>query len=231
MQFSPPLIQGTLIRRYKRFLSDIQLASGEIITAHCPNTGKMTGCSAPGSKACLSLSDNPGRKYPHTLELVKSGKTWVGVNTARTNSLVKEAIEKAKIEQFVDYPEIRSEVKTSAHTRLDLVVSNTDHDLYIEIKNCSLAIDGVAMFPDAVTARGTKHLHELKRLKACGERTCIFFLVQREDADIFRPADHIDPLYGETLREVVSAGVTVLAYQAAVSPKGISVARALPVEL
>jgi sugar fermentation stimulation protein A len=231
MQFTSPLVQGTLIKRYKRFLADVQMENGEIITVHCPNTGTMLSCSAPDSLVCLSRSDNPKRKYPFTLEMVKSHSTWVGVNTARTNKLVAEAIEKGQIAEFQNITTIRAEIKTSDHTRLDLQVSHGDSTTFVEVKNCSLAVDRCAMFPDAVTTRGTKHLHELTRLNAEGIRACIFFLVQRMDADQFSPASHIDSNYSDALQLAAEAGVMVLVYQADVNPDGINVVRPLPYSL
>ena len=142
MQFTTPLVQGTLVKRYKRFLADIQMEDGEIITVHCPNTGTMLSCSTPDSPVCLSRSDNPKRKYPFTLEMVKTTpSTWVGVNTARTNKLVAEAIEKGQIAEFQNITTIKTEIKTSDHTRLDLQVSHEDGTTFIEVKNCSLAVE------------------------------------------------------------------------------------------
>ncbi len=231
MEFATPLVRGTLLKRYKRFLADIELADGTTLTAHCPNTGSMLSCSTPGSEVALSVSDNPKRKYPHTLEMVKDNKVWVGVNTSRTNKLVEEAILAGKIEEFKDVEKIAREVKTSDHTRLDLKVTNSSEDVFIEVKNCSLANNNVAMFPDAVTARGTKHLLELQRLQEERIKSCIFFLVQRMDAGSFTPAAHIDSLYAETLREVMKKGVMVLVHQAEVSPEKIEVVRSLPVKV
>jgi len=231
MRFTPLLVQGTLIKRYKRFLADVRMDSGEIMTVHCPNTGSMLSCSAPDSRVCLSRADNPQRKYPYTLEMVKDHSTWVGVNTARTNKLVVEALEKGQITEFPDIDTIRTEVRTSDHTRLDLQVNQGDSATLIEVKNCSLAIDGCAMFPDAVTTRGAKHLHELIRLTVEGRGACIFFLVQRMDADRFAPATHIDAIYGAALRQAAAAGVMVLVYQAEVCPQGIDVVRPLPFSL
>ncbi len=229
MDFSTPLIRGTLIKRYKRFLADVTLDSGEVITAHCPNTGTMLSCSSPGSAVCLSVSDNPKRKYPFTLEMVMDNSTWVGVNTSKTNSIVAEAIEQNGIVEFQDIISIKKEVKTSAHSRLDLLVKHGDSNTFIEIKNCSLALDNCAMFPDAVTARGAKHLRELVRLVQEGENGCIFFLVQRMDADRFSPARHIDPNYAKELERAISAGVIALVYQAEVNPQGIRVVRQLEI--
>lgn len=228
MQFSSPLTDGILIKRYKRFLADIRLTEGNIITAHCPNTGTMLTCSTPGSAVCLSSSDNPKRKYRHTLEMVKVGATWVGVNTARTNKLVAEALTNGQIAEFRKVEKVVAEIKTSSHTRLDLKIVTGDRSTYLEVKNCSLAIDGCAMFPDAVTARGTKHLHELTRLAEEGSGAAIFFLVQRLDADRFAPAVHIDPDYAKALHQAIAAGVSVLVYQARVNPEGIHVTNSLP---
>ncbi len=228
MQFPSPLTDGILIKRYKRFLADIQLVDGEIVTAHCPNTGTMLTCSTPGSTVCLSTSDNPKRKYRYTLEMIKADATWIGVNTARTNKLVAEALMNVQIAEFRKVEKVVAEIKTSCHTRLDLKIMQGDCCTYLEVKNCSLAIDGCAMFPDAVTARGTKHLHELTRLVAEGSGAAIFFLVQRLDADRFAPAVHIDPDYGKALRQAIAAGVKALVYQARVSPEGIHVINSLP---
>lgn len=228
MQFPTPLVHGTLIKRYKRFLADVRLENGEIITAHCPNTGTMLSCSKPDSPVALSRSDNPKRKYPFTLEMVMDNSTWVGVNTAKTNKLVIEAIENGQITEFLNVDTVKSEIKTSAHTRLDLQVINGNNSTYIEVKNCSLAIDGCAMFPDAVTVRGTKHLRELSRLTEEGSKSCIFYLVQRMDADRFSPASHIDPTYSKALLDAANAGVIILVYQAEVSPAGIQVVGQLP---
>ena len=231
MQFKQELQPGILIKRYKRFLADIELADKKRLTIHCPNTGSMLGCSEPGSPVMISRSDNPGRKYPHTLEMVQAGSTWVGVNTSLTNKLVREALEKRKVKEFGRLDSIVQEVKTSAHTRLDFVMEREGARIYMEVKNCSLAENRVAMFPDAVTARGTKHLHELAALKEQGHKAAVFFCVQRSDADCFMPAHHIDPVYAKTLANVMSKGVMILAYQADVSPKEIKIARKLPVQL
>ena len=229
MQFNQEQQPGILVRRYKRFLADIQLGSGEIITVHCPNSGSMLGCSEPGSPVMLTSSDNPRRKYSRTLEMVHTGAVWVGVNTALTNRLVREALENGIIKEFGKLDAISQEIRTSDHTRLDFLLEQQGKKIFMEVKNCSLAEDRVAMFPDAVTARGTKHLHELARLKAQGHMAAVFFCVQRQDADSFMPASHIDPLYAETLAKVTADGVQVLAYQADVNPGEIRISRQLPV--
>ncbi len=228
MQFPSPLTDGILLKRYKRFLADIHLIDGNIITAHCPNTGSMRTCSTPGSAVCLSTSDNPKRKYRYTLEMIKSGDTWVGVNTTRTNGLVAEAILNGHIAEFRHVDRVTAEIKTSSHTRLDLRIVQGGCNTYLEVKTCSLAIDGCAMFPDAVTTRGAKHLQELTRLVEEGSAAVMFFLVQRMDAVRFAPAVHIDPAYGKALKQANAAGVRILVYQARVNPEGIEIVNALP---
>ena len=231
MQFNQKLLSGILIKRYKRFLADVELADGSRTTVHCPNSGSMLGCSEPGSPVMLSRSGNPRRKYPQTLEMVKAGTVWVGVNTALTNRLVREGLENGIINEFGRLDVITQEVKTSEHTRLDFRLEQKGRNIYMEVKNCSLAENGTAMFPDAVTVRGTKHLEELAKLKEQGHGAAVLFCVQRGDAEVFSPAGHIDPLYAETLAKVEKMGVLVLAYQADVDPQSIIIAAKLPVEI
>ncbi len=231
MIFPATLLSGTLIKRYKRFLADITLESGEEITVHCPNSGSMTGCSTPGSQVCLSTSENPKRKYPNTLEIIKEGDTWIGVNTSLTNKLVVEGIKEERIPELLPFDEIKQEVKTSEKSRLDILLTHNSTKTYVEVKNCSLVENGVAMFPDAVTTRGTKHLLELEDLVAQGHHGYIFFLVQRIDAETFTPASHVDPTYAETLKKVAENGVKILVYQASVSPEKIEIIRKLPYSL
>ncbi len=231
MIFTPDLTTATLIKRYKRFLVDVKLFDNTTLTVHCPNTGSMRSCSTPGSLVAISESDNPKRKYPHTLEMVQDNSTWVGVNTSRTNGLVAEAIEQGRIAEFQQVESIKREVTVSKGSRLDLAVTHENSLTYVEIKNCSLVEENCAMFPDAVTARGTKHLQELMKLVDKGHKACIFFLVQRMDADHFKPAEQIDPIYANNLREAEAKGVMLLAYQAEVSPEKIEVVRKLPINI
>jgi sugar fermentation stimulation protein A len=231
MLFKNELLPAILIKRYKRFLADVILDDGTKMTVYCPNTGSMTSCSAPGSKVLLSRSANEKRKYPYSLEMVRAGNTWVGVNTGLTNRIVVEAIEQGKIKELDRVDSIKTEVKVSAGSRLDVMVEAAGKKTYIEIKNCSMVVDKIAMFPDAVTARGTKHLYELAKLVMQGHGGIIFYLVQRGDAEIFKPAAQVDPVYVNALKEVVSKGVEVLAYQAKVGPSGIAVECSLPFSL
>lgn len=231
MIFKNSLVPAVLLKRYKRFLADVLLDSGETITVYCPNTGSMRTCSDPGSRVCLSRAENPTRKYPFTLEMIEVGNTWVGVNTGRTNAIVAEAIQRQEIQEIQGEITIKREVKVSQDSRLDLLIECDERHVYIEVKNCSMVENGVAMFPDAVTARGTKHLLELAELIGKGAEAVIFFLVQRVDAHLFKPAADIDLRYAAILREVYEKGVEILVYQAQVSPEGINVVRPLPFTL
>ena len=231
MDFKDSLIAGTLMRRYKRFLADVRLEDGSVLTAYCPNTGSMRSCSAPGSRVMLSVAENKERKYPHTLEMVETDGTWVGVNTGLTNLIVAEAIENGEIDELGKVDSLQREVTVVKGTRLDLMAERQGEKVFIEVKNCSLVENGWAMFPDAVTSRGTKHLEELAGCVRNGHGGVIFYLVQRADAERFRPAGHIDPLYAETLRRVAGEGVSILAYVASVSPERIRILKKLPYEL
>ena len=231
MRFPVKLENGILLRRYKRFLADVRLPDGKSLTIHCPNSGSMRSCSESGSPVCFSTSENPKRKYPHTLEMVWNSATWVGVNTSRSNTIVAEALADGKIQELEGFEKLQREVKTSEGNRLDILLETGEKSTYIEVKNCSLVENGIALFPDAVTTRGTKHLQELCRLVEQGHRGVIFFLVQRGDADRFCPAATIDPLYARTLSSVHEQGVEILAYQAEVQPESIEIVRKLPVIL
>lgn len=207
----PPLIKGKLIKRYKRFLADIELDNGEVITAHCPNSGSMKGCARPGAEAWISESNNPKRKLKYTWELTRIEGTFIGINTLVPNRLVKASVENDIIVELSGYSRVKSEVKTSEHTRLDLMLEdNSGKQCFVEIKNCTLVEDRVARFPDAVTTRGQKHIQELAALAAKGHRAVLFFLVQRTDADAFTPAADIDPVYAQKLMQARSQGVEVI---------------------
>jgi sugar fermentation stimulation protein A len=221
MHFKSRLIRGTLIQRYKRFLADVRLENDEIVTAHCTNTGSMMGCKEPGSAVYISRSENLGRKLAYTWELIKADGGWVGINTMHPNKLVPEAVESGVIKELCGYATIRREVKVSAHSRLDLCLEGSNGSCFVEVKNVTLAINGTAAFPDAVSERGTKHLKELMRLKRQGHRAAIVFVIQRGDCDNFRPADEIDNEYGRWLRRAVKAGVEALPYRAKVTAKEI----------
>jgi sugar fermentation stimulation protein A len=231
MLFPSRLIRGTLVRRYKRFLADVRLPNGEMVTAHCTNTGSMLGCNEPGSVVYLSLSPNKGRKLAYTWEMIQIKRTWIGINTFHPNRLVAEAVEAGAIPELCGYQVIRREVKVSARSRLDLCLEGNDGCCYVEVKNVTVSFGGAAAFPDAVSERATKHLKELIRLKRRGHRAAVVFVVQRGDCDHFRPADEIDPEYGRWLRRAVKAGVELLPYVAKVTPKGILLTGRIAVKL
>ena len=231
MKFAQALVEGRLLRRYKRFLADIQLAEG-VITAACPNTGSMMGCCEPGSRVWLSESDKAARKYRHTWEMVEVGRVIVGINTGLPNRLVSEAIGDGTIAELSGYAGIRREVAFGEEgSRVDLLLEGEGREpCYVEVKNVTAAASkGVALFPDCVSERGTKHLRELIRLKARGLRPVQVYCVQRGDVREVRPADGIDHEYGRMLREALAAGVEVLAYRAKVTPTEIRLANRIPV--
>lgn len=235
MYFSDPLLEGRLIKRYKRFLADVELVDGKVITVHTANTGAMKGCSTPGSRVWLSRSNNPKRKYPHTWEIVEVAPgVLCGINTLLSNHLVSEAVSAGQIPELKSYPHIRREVPYGEErSRIDLLLeagtSVNRAACYVEVKNVTLAEQGIAYFPDAVTVRGTKHLRELMAVVNAGMRAVIFFCVQRDDCFEVRPADDIDSEYGRVLREAVAMGVEAVAYKAEVGSKEIRLVNRIPV--
>lgn len=231
MIFASKLIRGTLVERYKRFLADVRLDSGEVVTAHCTNTGSMMGCKEPGSAVYISRSSNGNRKLAYTWELIRAQRGWVGINTMHPNRLVAEAIQSGVITELCGYDTVRREVKVSAHSRLDLCLNGSQGCCYVEVKNVTLVIGRAAAFPDAVSERATKHLKELMRLKRKGHGAAVVFVIQRRDCDYFRPADEIDPEYGRWLRRAVKAGVQVLPYVAKVAPKEIVLMKRIDAKL
>ena len=231
MRFPSRLIRGTLVQRYQRFLADLRLPSGEIVTAHCTNTGSMIGCKEPGSVVYISRSDKKGRRLLYTWEIIEVGRTWVGINTMHPNRLVAEAITTGAIAELQGYDNVRREVVTRQGTRLDLCLEGSSGFCFVEVKNVTLAVDGAAAFPDAVSERGTKHLKELMWLRREGHRGAVVFVIQRTDCRIFRPADEIDSEYGRWLRRAIKAGVEALPYVAYVTPKEIILTERLPIRL
>lgn len=228
----PPLIPGRLMRRYKRFLADIELEDGRVVTAHCPNSGSMRGCDDPGNPVCLSYSPNPHRKLPYTWELVQVDGFWVGLNTLLPNRLAEEAILDGTITELQGYDRLRREVPYgSERSRIDILLEGEQGRCFVEVKNVTLVENGLALFPDAVTERGQKHLRELIEVVRNGERGVILFTVQRGDGVAVAPADAIDPVYGRLLREAVTIGVEALAYRARVEPEAIRLTERLPIQL
>ncbi len=232
MNFHTKLLSGTLVKRYKRFLADVVLASGEEITVHCPNSGSMKSCAIPGWPVLLSHSDNPKRKYPYTWEMVHNGNCWIGINTGIPNIIVAEAISEGKINALTGYDNLKREVKYGENSRIDILLSRTAEKCYVEVKNVTLVEeDDNYYFPDSVTARGTKHLLELTELVGQRYRSVMFFVIQRSDGKIFKPALHIDPKYTKALQNAYSNGVEIMVYQASVSPDSITITSEIPFEL
>jgi sugar fermentation stimulation protein A len=225
----PPLISGKLIRRYKRFLADVRLDTGETVIAHCPNSGSMKGCAVPGCPVWLSVSDNPRRKLKYTWELIKTPASMIGINTLVPNRLVRTAVETGLIPELAGYGTVRSEVTVRKGTRLDLFLEEPGRRrCYVEIKNCTLVKDGTAMFPDAVTVRGQKHLDELMDLVKTGHRGVIFYLIQRMDAVRFTPAAMIDARYARKLRMARDSGVEVVIKDVRIDLQRIQIHRSIP---
>ncbi len=232
MNFDQPLVKGKILKRYKRFLADVELENGEVITAHTANTGSMKTCWEPGWNVLLSFHDNPNRKLKYSLELTHNGKTWIGINTSLPNKIAMEGILDGTVKELQGYSNLKPEAKIGK-SRIDILLSNEGADLcYVEVKNVTLLGENqVAIFPDAVSTRGQKHLEELTGLVKEGIRSAMLFVVNREDVTSFSPADEIDPVYGELLRKAKEAGVEILAYQCKLSEKAISLTKSLPVFL
>lgn len=233
MLFEKPLVPATLIKRYKRFLADVIMPDGSEITVHTPNTGSMTGCAEPGSVVYLRNTENPKRKYLWSWEMsTASNGTLVGVHTGLANKLVDEAIGAGLIGDLGAYSERRAEVRYGENSRIDWLLQDAQRpDCYVEVKNVTLARDRLALFPDAVTTRGAKHLQELMARVAAGDRAAMVYCVQRADVDAFSPADDVDPHYSALLRQAVAAGVEVYALAADVSPQEVRLCKPLALEL
>jgi len=227
-------LNGRLVRRYKRFLADVETPTGEVLTVHCPNPGRMQGTDAPGSMVRCSTSENPRRKLPHTLEMIRVGRIWVGLHTLRTNQLVERCLEAEALPALAGYRERRSEATVAGGSRIDFRLAQHPSDprpAYVEVKSVTLAAGSRGRFPDAVTTRGTRHMEVLTTLREKGARAVLLFVVQRADCDSVEPADDVDPAYGRALRAAADAGVEVLALGARVTARAIRLERRLPVLL
>lgn len=238
--FDTPLLQGILLRRYKRFLADVRFADGHEETVHCANPGAMRACGEPGRPVLVSDSRNPKRKLRLTLEMIRMGRTWVGVNTNRPNQVIGALLDAHRLLELDGYKEVQREV-SCGESRLDFRLrassaprEEAPPDCWVEVKNATWRVPGPARhvaFPDAVTTRGRRHLEALAARAAMGERAVILFHVGRNDVRRFRPADEVDPTYGQTLRQVAAAGVEILAYRFRYGPDGIQLTGRLPVDL
>ncbi len=234
MRLCPPLAVGILRRRYKRFLADMVTAEGNETTIHCPNTGAMLGCSEPGSTVWFSTSNNPRRKYRHTLEVVLTPLGRVGVNTARANALVAEALEKGNVAELTRYATIKREARIPGETgRFDFLLTGPDiSDCYVEVKNLTLGYgDGTGAFPDTTSERAVRHVRALAARVKAGDRAVLLYCVQHTGITVATPADDIYPEYGEALREAVNAGVEVLARSCLIERDEISLGADLVVKV
>lgn len=232
MQFPSPLIRASLIKRYKRFLADVTLADGSLATAHSVNTGAMTGVLDAGNPVWLSESDNPKRKLKYTWEIVEAEGAMIGINTGMANKLAEEAITNGIIPELAGYDRLRREVKYGTNSRIDLLLEKDGApDCYVEVKNVHMKRGETALFPDAVTTRGAKHMAELSLLAQEGTRAVVLFVVQRDDCHAFAPAEDIDPAYASALRDAIAKGVEALCYCCYVAANEIYIHRALPIEL
>lgn len=238
MKFAKPLVEGVFLKRYKRFFADV-LVNGETIVAHVPNSGSMEGCKESGSACLVSKSDDPKRKLQWTLEFVKTQSTWIGVNTSWPNKIVEEAFTQKQISRWFSFTHLQREVKISDETRLDFVLFNQDLENpilkvtpelirskkkglhFIEVKNVSMGKDGVALFPDAVTTRGQKHLRELTELVERGHTAEVLFVIQRDDCQSFKAAHEIDEDYAKLLVHAHEAGVGIFPHLTRITPHEI----------
>ena len=230
MQFKSPLTHGYLIKRYKRFLADIRLEDGSKITAHCTNSGSMKSCLETDAEVYLTPVNDPKRKTKFTWEMIKINGDWVGINTSNPNKLAFEFLTNKSIRGLDQYDSVKTEVKFG-ESRLDLLAENDNERCAIEVKNVTLKEDDYALFPDAKTVRGLKHLNTLIRLKKEGYRTVMLYIIQRSDVQIFAPAKEIDPDYAKTLKQAHNNGVDIFPVQVKVSPEKIVINKILPFEL
>lgn len=234
MLYNSPLLAGTFIKRYKRFFADIELDSGQVITAHCPNTGAMSGCAEPGFRAYVSQSDNPKRKLKYTWELAQNHLGhFIGINTHRANKIVAEALTQKSLPLFNQVHSFKAEVTPpGADSRFDFQLDIGDGEKsYMEVKSVTLLEDGQGYFPDAVTTRGKKHCETLIALQQRGVRTQLLFCVQHTGISSVRPAAHIDPEYADAVQRAKQAGVTIMAASCLINEQKTVLNQELPVFL
>lgn len=228
MLFPEPLVRGYLVKRYKRFLADIELEDGSLITAHCPNTGAMQGLTNPGTPVWVSHSSNPSRKLAHTWQMAEVEGTFVGMNTANPNPLVEEAIRSSVISELQGYQSLRREVSYGKNSRIDFLLENPSEPFtYVEVKNVHMKRGKVAAFPSSVTTRGAKHMQELSEMVRQGHKAYVVYVVQRNDCEGFEIATDIDPDYGQETVKAIENGVVPLVYACEVSPEGIRITNSL----
>jgi sugar fermentation stimulation protein A len=232
MRFEQTLVEGTLVRRYKRFLADIKLRTGEEITAHCANAASLLGCAEPGNKVLLSTHDDPRRRFRHQIEIMYAGRTAVGVHAGRRSTVVTEAVTQGKVGELAGYATLKRDPQAMRDPSIDLMLAgNGLRPCYITVRNVTLASEGVGYYPDAVSAKGAQEMQALTDLVREGSRAVIFLVVQRNDVTSLRPADHIDADFGLAFRDALARGVEALCYRAKVTRKGIELDKKIPVDL
>ena len=230
MKFKERLLQGTLIKRYKRFFVDVSY-NNKVITGHCPNTGSMMGLLNKGNKVWFSKTDDPNRKLKYTLQIIEVNKKKIGINTLVTNKIVREALDKKKIKKLNKFVDIKNEVKFNENTRFDFLLKNKKQKCFLEVKNVTLLRDRkTAEFPDAITSRGTKHLNELINAKKKGYEAYILYLVQIEECDAFKISNDIDPEYKKTFDKALKNGVKILCYDCKLSNEEIKLSKQIKYE-
>lgn len=230
MKFNPPLLGGTLLKRYKRFLADVRLDNGDVITAHCANTGAMSGCAEPGYRVWLSYHDDARRKLAYSWQLAQDfNGNWIGINTHNANKLVAEAWQQGRIPELAGYQKMQQEVRYGEEkSRIDLLLSAEQQpDCYVEVKSVTLLQEGMGYFPDAVTERGRKHLRELMKLPQQGRRAVLLFCVQHSAITQMKVAEHIDADYALLLKQGMAQGLEVICYGCHLSSEKIELNQAL----
>ncbi len=230
MNFPKPLIHGVLLKRYKRFLSDIKLDNGEVVIAHCTNSGSMKSCLVAEAEVYLTPVDDPKRKTKFTWEMIKIDQKWVGINTGWPNVIAYEAIKNGEIQKLSGYTYVKREVKFY-DSRFDIFCKNENEKCFVEVKNVTYKNDDYALFPDAVTIRGQKHIKTLIKAKKQGYRAVMLYIIQRTDVLFFGTAIDIDPDYANILKDALQNGVEIIALQVEVTPKSIKIKKELPITL
>lgn len=230
MIFQKKLVHGILIKRYKRFLADVRLDDGTEVVAHCTNSGTMKSCLENGAEVYLTPVNDPKRKTKFTWEMIKINGDWIGINTGNPNNLAFEAISAGTIPELKGYTNVKREM-TFGDSRFDIFAENETEKCFVEVKNVTMKEGNYALFPDAVTTRGQKHLKTLMEVKAKGMRAVMLYIIQRSDVEVFGPATKIDPDYAKALKMAVNAGVEVIAMQAKVTPEKIELVRKIPIEI
>ncbi len=228
MKFPSPLISGILLKRYRRFLIDVRLGDGTVVTAHCPNSGKMLGCSDPGSEVMLLKSSAPGRKNPLNWELIKAGGTWVSINPLIGHKIAVEAISNGLLGERAAFSEIQRDATIGMRTQIDLLMHGMDHNTVVNIFTVTCAEDGIALFPDSANAKAERRVRQLGEIAQQGHQAVAFFLVQRSDCSVLKPAVHIHHDFHEAMLGARKAGAQLLAYSATVDPSGVDIRK--PIE-